>query len=96
MNVVSLGFLKNKRVSVTTTVSAAFFDVRTGFLFGLAEATARDSKLSSVWSKAASVDDMRVVTEKAAFQKLIPELEASWVGMVSQHANKTDNISALK
>jgi len=96
LNVVSLGFLKNKKVSVTTTVSAAFFDVRTGFLFGLAEATARDSKLSSVWSKAASVDDMRVVTEKAAFQKLIPELEASWVGIVSQHANKTDNISALK
>lgn len=86
LNVVSLGFLKNKDVFVTTTVSAAFFDVRTEYLFGLAEATARESKSASVWSTSDAVDDLRVATEQAAFQKLIPEIEKTWAGIVAQYA----------
>ena len=85
LNVISLGFLKNKEVSVTTTVSAAFFDVRTEYLFGIAEATSRESKNASVWSTSAAVDDMRVITEKAAFQKLLPEIEKTWSGIITQH-----------
>ena len=88
LNVISLGFLKNKEVSVTTTVSAAFFDVRTEYLYGLSEATARESKNASVWSTSSAVDDMRVTTEKAAFQKLLPEIEKTWSGIVAQYANK--------
>ena len=88
LNVISLGFLKNKEVTVTTTVSAAFFDVRTEYLFGLSEATARESKKSSVWSTSDAVDDMRVTTEQAAFQKLIPEMEATWSGIVSQYSDR--------
>jgi hypothetical protein len=48
LNVISLGFLKNKQVTVTTTVSAAFFDVRTEYLYGLSEATAQEVKSASV------------------------------------------------
>ena len=86
LNVISLGFLKNKAVSVTTTVSAAFFDVRTEYLYGLSEATANETKNSSIWSTSADVDDMRVSTEKAAFHKLIPELGKTWLGMLKQYA----------
>ena len=88
LNVISLGFLKNKEVSVTTTVSAAFFDVRTEYLFGLSEATAKESKNASVWSTSDAVDDMRVTTERAAFQKLLPEIEKTWSGIVEQYAIK--------
>lgn len=88
LNVISLGFLKNKEVSVTTTVSAAFFDVRTEYLFGLSEATARESKNASVWSTSDAVDDMRVTTEKAAFQKLLPEIEKTWSDILTQYANE--------
>ncbi|AZZ98877.1 hypothetical protein [Pseudoalteromonas sp. R3] len=88
LNVISLGFLKNKEVSVTTTVSAAFFDVRTEYLFGLSEATARESKNASIWGTSDAVDDMRVTTEKAAFQKLLPEIEKTWAGIVQQYASK--------
>ena len=88
LNVISLGFLKNKKVTVTTTVSAAFFDVRTEYLFGLSEATAIDSKQSTVWSTSAAVDDMRVTTEKQAFQKLLPDIEKTWSGIVSQYAGE--------
>jgi hypothetical protein len=88
LNVISLGFLKNKEVTVTTTVSAAFFDVRTEYLFGLSEATAKESNNSSVWSTSDAVDDMRVTTEKAAFQKLLPEIEKTWSGIITLYASK--------
>lgn len=87
LNVISLGFLKNKQVTVTTTVSAAFFDIRTEYLYGLAEATAQEVKSASVWSTSDAVDDLRVITEKAAFQKLLPEIEKTWFSIVSQYAN---------
>lgn len=85
LNVISLGFLNNKEVTVTTTVSAAFFDVRTEYLYGLSEATARESKYASVWGTSDAVDDMRVATEKAAFEKLLPELEKTWTGIVREY-----------
>jgi hypothetical protein len=88
LNVISLGFLKNKEVTVTTTVSAAFFDVRTEYLYGLSEATARESKNSSVWGTSDAVDDMRISTERAAFEKLIPEMERTWSGIVAQYSGK--------
>jgi len=88
LNVISLGFLKNKEVTVTTTVSAALFDVRTEYLFGLAEATARESKDSSIWGTSDAVDDLRVTTEKAAFQKLLPAIEKTWTGILSQYASQ--------
>ena len=88
LNVVALGMLKNKEVMVTTTASAAFFDVRTEYLFGLAEATARERKKSSIWQERAAVDDLRVVTEKAAFAKLLSEVETTWKGVVAQFGTR--------
>lgn len=88
LNLISLGFLKNKEVTVTTTVSAAFFDVRTEYLFGIAEATEKESKNASIWSTSDAVDDMRVTTEKKAFQSLLPEIEKTWAGILTQYANK--------
>lgn len=88
LNAISLGFLKNKEVTVTTTASAAFFDVRTEYLYGLSEATEKESKNSSVWSTSADVDDMRVSTEKSAFERLIPEIEETWSGIIRQYASK--------
>lgn len=89
LNVISLGFLKNKEVTVTTTVSAAFFDVRTEYLYGLSEATAKESKNASVWSTSDAVDDMRVLTEKQGFQKLLPEIEKTWNGIIKQYAKQS-------
>jgi len=86
LNVIALGFLKNKEVTVTTTVSAAFFDVRTEYLFGLSEATSKESTNANVWSTSSAVDEMRIITEKAAFQKLLPEIEKTWSGIASQYA----------
>lgn len=86
VNVIALGLLPNKEVAVTTTASAAFFDVRTEFLYGLAEATGRESRYASVWGSTDAVDELRVATERKAFDALVPEIEAAWAGIVREHA----------
>jgi len=88
LNVISLGFLKNKEITVTTTASAAFFDVRTEYLYGISEATVKQSKKASVWSTTAVVDDLRVSTERAAFKDLIPAIEKTWGGVVGQYSGR--------
>lgn len=88
LNAIALGMLPNKEVVVTTTASAALFDVRTEFLYGLAEATERESKYASVWGSSSAVDDLRVVTEKKAFQALIPEIEKTWGGIVKEYSTQ--------
>lgn len=87
MNVIALGFLPNKEVAVTTTASAALFDVRTEFLYGLAEASARESKYASVWGSGDAVDDLRIATERKAFEALVPEIENTWTGIVREHSS---------
>lgn len=88
LNVIALGFLPNKEVTVTTTASAAIFDVRTEFLYGLAEATAKESKYDSVWGSRDAVDDLRVATESKAFKALVPEIEKTWAGILREHAGR--------
>lgn len=86
LNVIALGFLPNKKVAVTTTASAALFDVRTEFLYGLAEATAQESRYASAWGSADAVDDLRVKAEHEAFKSLVPEIEKTWSGIIKEHA----------
>lgn len=86
LNAISLGFLKNKEVTVTSTASAALFDVRTEYLYGLAESTRKESKWASVWGQSGAIDDLRLLAERAAFGALIGEIATTWANVVSQYA----------
>ncbi|MEP7377376.1 MAG: hypothetical protein ABI675_28495 [Chitinophagaceae bacterium] len=86
-NVLSLGYLKNKDVKVTTTASVALFDVQTEYLYGLAEATSSENKKSNAWKKEDQVDNLRIDTEKKAFEKLMGEIEKMWTGVVQEYGN---------
>jgi hypothetical protein len=86
LNLIFLGMLPNREVNVSTTASAALFDVRSEFLYGLAEASARDSQYASVWNSSSAIDDLRLATETKAFQSLIREVEKTWSGILRQHA----------
>jgi hypothetical protein len=87
-NVISLGYLKNKDVKVVTTASMALYDVQTEYLYGLAEATAYDNKKSNAWKKKEEVDNLRLATEKKAFDKLIEEIEGMWPAVVKEYSKK--------
>lgn len=87
LGVITLGFLPNQEAHVTSTASAIIFDVRTGYVFGLAEATARETQMASIWSSAEAVDQSRVRADTKAFQNLLGELEKAWKGILETHAN---------
>jgi hypothetical protein len=78
LTAISLGFSPNQEANVTTTSSAVFFDVRTEFVYGFAEATARETENAGAWSSDAIVDRLRKKTERDAFQGLVGELEKTW------------------
>ncbi len=86
LGVITLGTLPNHEARVTSTCSAALLDVRTGFIYGLAEGTGRKSELSSVWRTSAAVDSARRHAESQAFGALVPEIERMWAGVISQYA----------
>lgn len=89
-DIISLGFLDNKEVKVFSTASAAFYDAKTGYLYGLAEATETKSQISDLWGSSATVDKLRKEAEKAAFTSLVPQIERTWAGIVKRYSkNKT-------
>ncbi|MBX3387720.1 MAG: hypothetical protein KF768_14215 [Phycisphaeraceae bacterium] len=60
LQLVSLGFFPNKKAVVTSTCSAAFIDVRTGYLYGVAEATAKEAQRSDLWSTREALEAARL------------------------------------
>jgi hypothetical protein len=82
---VSLGFLPTKKAKVTATASAALFDVRTGFLYGVAEASAMEEQRATFWSSSDAVDSARKAAEAEAFQKLVAEVEKFWNDVLRTH-----------
>lgn len=85
----SLGFLPTKKARVTSTASAAVYDVRTGFLYGVTEATAVEEQRGTFWSSSEAVDSARIRAEAEAFKKLIGEVELLSAHIVRQHGQKT-------
>ena len=90
LNTVALGFLNNKKITVSTTASAVIYDVRTEFIYGLAEATSADESAANVWSNARVVDELRVGTEREALMQLTDEIEKGWSKIYAIHASSGD------
>ena len=82
----SLGALPDREAQVTSTASGMFVDVRTGFVYGVGEATARESGLANYWSSENQVDKKRIAAEQHAFDELLGELAKTWSGIERQHA----------
>jgi hypothetical protein len=88
---ISLGFLPNKKAYVTSTASAALFDVRTGFVYGVAESTAKEDQRATFWSSDEAVEKSRLKAEANAFQGMLTEIEKLWKGIVEEHATPKDD-----
>lgn len=85
LSVVSLGLIPNKRAHVTSTASAALIDVRSGFIYGVAEATASDDQIATVWSTHQAIERARMGTEREAFERLVGQTEELWIGIVQTY-----------
>ena len=61
-------------------------DVRTGYVYGTAEATAEEHKRANIWSKRNAVESSRLSAEEQAFDDFIDEFGTLWKGVVDIHA----------
>lgn len=85
LSVISLGLMRDRETVVNTTASAVFVDVRTGFVYGVAEATASEKQTTNAWDTANAADQGRLNTEREAFDGLLRELERTWTSIVAEH-----------
>lgn len=86
LSMISLGLLPNKKAHVTATVAGALIDVRTGFIYGTAESTAREEQRASMWSSEGAVDSARLRAERKAFRSFVDEFGGLWGGVLEAHA----------
>ena len=78
LSLVSLEFLPNHKAHVTATVSGVLIDVRTGFIYGTAEASSTEVQRSSMWSTRLAVESARGIAEQQAFDSFVDEFGLMW------------------
>ena len=83
LGLVTLGLAPTKSAVVNSTASMAFVDVRTGFVYGTAEASSRDDQLANSWTSEDAVDQCRRRVEREAFSALLSEAERAWQAIAS-------------
>lgn len=86
LSVISLGLMRDRETVVNTTASAILVDVRSGFVYGVAEATASARQTTNAWNSANAADEGRLKTEREAFDELVRELEGTWTSIVAEHS----------
>ncbi|MEY3141973.1 MAG: hypothetical protein RLY21_466 [Planctomycetota bacterium] len=84
LGLLTLGLAPTKNAVVNSTVSIAFFDVRTGFCYGTAEGSASDDQLASAWTSEQAMDDARRRAERLAFERMLAEAGKAWAGIAAQ------------
>jgi len=90
LTVLTLGLSPHKRIRVVTTASAVLVDVRTGYVYGAVDSTARRDNLASAWTDRDTVDRDRIKTEREAFEGLLSEFGTLWRRVATdkpQHAS---------
>jgi hypothetical protein len=83
--VISLGLVPDRDAYITSTASALLVDVRTGFIYGAAEATQKQSGLTNVWNSRSTIDRKRMEAETQAVTLLMEQTAKTWSGIVRQY-----------
>lgn len=96
LGTITLGLFPAKEARVTSTASAALVDTRTGYIYALAEGTAKTEQLANAWTTGEAVDQSRRRAEAEAFDKLVGELETAWKGVVARYVGEGVTPSAHK
>ncbi len=88
LNTLTLGFLPNQEAKVSCVASCIVLDVRTGYVYGLAEGQALDSNLATVWSSEDAVEKTRIEVESQALEKLWGQTEKLFSGIGREQAKR--------
>lgn len=87
LTAISLGLVPDRDAYITSTASALIMDVRTGFVYGLAESTAKTSGLTNAWSSSDTVDRKRIEAEQRSFRLMVSEVGKTWSGVSQQYGH---------
>jgi len=85
LTAITLGFLPSKQAFVSSTTSGLLVDVRTGYVYGIAEATERSEQRTTIWDSADAVDRARTNSEAASFKHFISEVDTLWSDTLRQY-----------
>lgn len=88
LGLLTLGLAPTKNAVVHSTASMMFVDVRTGFVFGAAEASASDDQLANSWTDDDAVDQCRRRVERTAFERLVGEAGKTWGAIAAQRKSE--------
>jgi hypothetical protein len=86
LTVVTLGAFASEKSRIVTTCAAAFIDVRTGYVYGVAEGTATDTRRSSVWNTEVAIDKARLKTEREALSAALKEIAKAWSSIYAEYS----------
>jgi len=78
LQLVTLGVFASEKSHIVTTCAAAFIDVRTGFVYGVAEGTSTSTRRSSPWTTENALEKARLQTEREAFEGALKEIAKVW------------------
>ena len=84
LSIVTLGLSPTQATNVVTTASAMLMDTRNGYIYGVAEASAKKDGLATAWNTGSAIDASRRQTETQAFGKLVGDIETMWKGVVQE------------
>lgn len=87
----TLGLFPNKQARVTSTASAALVDTRSGYIYGLAEATHKTDQMANAWTTEEAVEQSRRRAEGKALEKLAGEIEVMWTGVAREYGPASAN-----
>jgi hypothetical protein len=94
LSVITLGATTTKNLRILSTVSAALLDTRSGYVYGLADATKSFEQHQNAWKTDDEVDRSRRKVEGEAFAALVTNLQTTWSGIVREYAAPTAAASA--
>lgn len=86
LQTIALGMFSTENAIVTSTCSFVIVDVRTGFIYGTGETTAKEEQRSNMWGTEDAADKARQAAETKAFEDGIAEVSKLWTSIVREHA----------
>ena len=84
ISVITLGLSPTQSTRVITTASAVLLDTRNGFVYGVAEASAKREGLATAWNTSSAINADRKKIETEAFEKLVGNIETMWKGTIQE------------
>jgi hypothetical protein len=83
--VITLGLSPTRKARVESTVSALLVDTRSGFIYGLAEGSAKDTQAANGWTNRSAIEQTRRRVEAEAFEQMVNELAPMWKSVNSTY-----------